>query len=351
MIELSKPPPLPNNSDSEVGFGRLAAWLGILLPVGIVAIAAGQVWWMRRQGVSADDLMPVLAFLGMAAFAFTFLGFCCSTVSFLGHGENRTAGWVVLGMLGLLLNVGLISSGVVGGVRAVKARSTDGLRGAIEDFNRSLKQDFETNGTLEHDPERLTRVMKSLDEVAASGSSREARIARATKGFLAELETSTRKLGQEGKLILQMNPMDPTTLNTRADLQIRQSTIENYRQRNEEVRAIIIGAREVLERQLNEAGLSESEAAPVVSSFWKDFEPRQEILLGIRDCDQRMVEAVAAALEIYDEHWGQWRKDEQGEFAGVEDPVATEEIFRLLGEIQKAGAEQAELQGSYLKSL
>jgi hypothetical protein len=64
-----------------------------------------------------------------------------------------------------------------------------------------------------------------------------------------------------------------------------------------------------------------------------------------------MVEAVAAALEIYDEHWGQWRKDEQGEFAGVEDPVATEEIFRLLGEIQKAGAEQAELQGSYLKSL
>jgi len=352
MIQLhNTPPPLPSDEAPATGFGKVAAWLGVLLPVFIVALAVGYGYWLKQQNTPAEQVVAAMTLLGMAAFFFTFVGLCCSIVSFLGHGEDRHGGWIAVGMLGVLLNGGMIGSGVVGGLRAVKARSTDGLRAAMQEFNQRMKQDFETTGTVEYDPEKLNKVVQSLDEVAGSGDSKDARIARAIKSFLIEIDGPMQGLQQEGAVLVKMEPMNPLTLKTRADLQIRQSALNNYLKRNTEVRLFVEDAKSVLREQLRRAGLEDREIAPVLESFWAKFEPRQELLLGIRDCDRRVAESMAAALEIYDQHWQQWRADEQGEFAGLDDADATQEVFRLTGEIQKAAAEQAELQGQYFKSL
>lgn len=353
MIELSKgPPPLPQDERPETGFGKYAAWLGLLLPLIIIGLSAGYGYWMKSRQVPSDQFMVVMTFLGMAACFFLVVGLVCSVVSFAGHGENRSGGLVLVGVLGFMINAGLLGSGVLGGLRAVKARTTGGdLHSLLSNLNQSLKNEYATNGTVEYRPERIASLLQSLDKVAATGSSKDARVAKAIKEFLGEFNERVRGLQQEGEVLIRMKPLDPLPLKSRADLQMRKSTIANFLKRNQELRKYVEDAEAKFNKHLQSAGLSDAEMTQASQSFWRNFGPKKKMLLQIRDCDQRMGESIAAALDIYDQHWMKWHADEQGRFAGLDDQAATDEVFRLKGVIQQAAAEQAELQGAYVKSL
>jgi hypothetical protein len=352
MIELSKsPPPLPEKGDPGSGFGIYAAWLGVMLPVAAVGLAAGFGYWLRHRGAPPQELMLTVGFLGMAGCIFVLTGLVCSVISFAGQGGNRSAGAALVGILGVILNVGLLGSGVMGGLRAVKARTTSDLRAAVAQFNEGLKNEFRTNGTVAYRPERVSNVVQSLDKVVATGSSQDARIAAALKDFLGDLNGRVSSLHEETTVVVKLKPFDPLPLKTRDDLQMRKTTIATFLKRNQELREYVENARAMLDKHLQDAGLNQSQVASVSEGFWKSFGPKQKLLLGIRDCDQKMGESIAAALELYDQHWQKWRTDEQGNFAGLDDQKATAEVFQLKGEIQKAAAEQAELQGAYFKSL
>jgi len=340
---LKAPPPFP----APGGFGIYAAWLGIATPLLAVGIAAGTGYWMQQRGASVEETKAVFGILGMLAFGFTLLGFSCSLVSFFGKGDRHGNGLVALGVLGLALNGGLIGTGTVSGLRAVKARSLAEMQAAIDENNARLKQDFAEDGSIDFDPSRAERMRQVLDKVGNSGNGLDAHIARTMREFLDDLEKLAAQHKQRSDTLLGADPMNPLTLKTKADLQMRRSLLAELNRSNEALASYIKNAPAMFEEKLTAGGVSESNA----KKFVEGFASKQELLLKIRDCDRRMAEGMSAALTLTEQHWEQWQADEQGAFAGFSDAAATTEYFRLVELIQTTGSEQVELQGQYLKEL
>lgn len=353
MIQLTKhtPPPLPDGEENTTGYGKYAAWIGLLLPVIFAGVCGGYDLWLKRQQLPSSQTMMVMGFLGIAFVLFLLVGTMCSFVSFLGHGGQRSSGLTVVGVLGVLINAGLLGTGILGGLNAVKARTGGDLHAAAAEFRQHFKDEYQRKGAVDYDPESTAKFSSALDQFAGTRTTDDARVARALKAFLGEINEPMNGLQQEAKLLIKMKVMDPFQMKTKADLQMRKSAITSFLKHNEEVKSVVADAKTHVRKQLLDAGFDDADADKFVAEFWKGFGPKQTVLLGIRDCDQRMVESMGQALDVFEQHWQTWHRNEQGEFDRLDDQTATDEIFRLKGVAQQAAAEQAELQGDYLKSL
>jgi len=312
-----------------------------------VALAGGTGYWLRRQGVPVEQAKVVLGVLGVMAFFFAVLGFSCAVVSFFGHGGERSPGWITLGVLGFLLNGGLLGAGVMKGLGTVNARALSDVRAAMREHNTQVRAEYEQTGSLNYDSNRVSHVLQTLDKAAGAADGEAGRMAQVMRDFFNDMSLHAGRHKARADQLLQVNPLDPLALKTKADLQMRRSLVAALARSNEEFSAFLETAPAALSERLDQAGVGDAGQAGILSGFLKNYEVMREV----RKCDQRMVEAMQAVLTLHEQNWQQWRVDEQGAFAGYQDAAATAEFVRLTHVIEAAGSEQSELQGRVVKDL
>ncbi|HAV63902.1 MAG TPA: hypothetical protein DCY13_16245 [Verrucomicrobiales bacterium] len=367
MIQLNTaPPPLPETIQSEgTTSTNVAAGVGIALALVTLGGSLGYDAWLKTQEASPELVAAARAFVGFSCLSFALVGVICSIVSFFCKGSNRGSGAMIAGVLGVLLNAGVAGMTTVGGVATIRAQaaSLPMLRNdaaALREFERTrhdvkqqLSEELERDGqiTTEGGDRAAQTLLQGLDRVEKSTGGDTALAARAVKSFLSEMQAEFGGYQQEATKLINLNPMDPTRLKNKADLQMRQSVVASFQKRNDEVDALLESALPRLGRHLSEAGLSDKAAAGVMAGASKELEQRLEIIRNIRETDRRIAASISEILALYESHWQQWKTDPAGEVVSLEQADADAELKRLFSTVDQAAKDQAYWQSRYVKTL
>lgn len=368
MIQLNNnPPPLPQaDAATSSARGGIAAWLGLGLAIAAGVGSLGYEVWIQGQDAPPEMRSAALVVVGILCASFAVLGAVCSGVSLFTAGSQRGVGLFLVAGLGVLLNVGQIGVTVAGGAAAVKAHAASlpslswNDTAALREFQRTsnqsrdqLKEEFAREGYIseESDARHADTLMRGLDKVEKSTSGDTAKAAAGLKSFLAELHQEFSGYQQEAQKLVNLEPMDPTRLRNKADLQMRKSVITAFQKQNDEVEALMNEALPRLRRHLLAAGLSERAAQKFLDNLDSQVEARLEIIRQIRDTDRRIATTIGEVLALYEAHWQEWKLDPAGQVVDFENPEADAEVKRLFEVAGQAVRDQIYWQERYLRTL
>jgi len=259
-------------------------------------------------------------------------------------GKNRI--WILFVILGVCIMMAIIA-GVVGlGIYGVKRAQEQ--KAAVNEMEKAFASEDQKmakalrEGKSEDRNASFDRAQAELNRAAEHLNSGDAAAAR---GMMAWMK----------KLQVQMQALDAAAHNVGAakvfafDIRDR-STIDEDRKlvremisANTKVTEMIVHGSELAAAELDAAGVPPRIREATLKGYAEKQGPARPLMLQIRKCDQTLAESALSVLDLLDQNWGKWKRNDSGRL--VFNDQSTASAFNdYIKTIQKTTAEETQLQ-------
>jgi hypothetical protein len=342
------PPPLPGNRNS---FAHQAAIASLVSPLLAVFVSVATAAATRGAGASSTGRLIT----GGICVLLIIAGVVLAIVALCGIPQFGRRGLLGRSIAGLVVNGGLMFFMVTGLVVGIK-RAAEG-RKAAEDIQVS-SQELRTSVQQSYDPEkgitnfdagRLDRLGGELKSASQKLSGDDARVMEVMGNHVKRMQNGLKKYEAALTSFREAEVLRPSNLKEQSQIEPRREIVRAFLVANSGLKQIIADSEKAIRADLVRAKVAPAKTEALIRGFNSKAAPRNALTLKIRDCDQRMGDAVLGALDLFDAHWGNWRFEPAANRIDFAQALANDAYNGFLDEINAASREQIELQGKLVK--
>ena len=350
---VNVPPPLPQITSPEANpnpFARQAALFCLLAP--FVGIAVNAAVRAMRQGSSAPIDPQIGMLVGLVSLGLIVLGLIFGIVALAGmrtHGRQGIFGRAVIGILlnGLLLGlvvVGFISSAKKAKDRAKTNQSFNQVQRLAREYQADLKKNFEKEGVLNPDSGQFEKLRKSLDQASQDATGPDAAIAKGSSAYLGRMQLAVDGY-QKVLARMQARPvLEMAGVTQKQDLQPKRDLVGEFLVANEKLTKTIASSEALYESELGKAGVPPDHKAAALKGFRKRAQPRNVIMMKIRETDKQLGEGMLELLSLLETHWGIWKVDQAANVIRFDDEPVGDKYNSYLELLDTISTQQSDLQ-------
>lgn len=337
------PPPLPPRNS----FAQQAASYSLLAPVLMILVGAA------AHGIThAGTAVPRVAWIliGLAELSLTVSGLVLGIVALCGISRHGTRGLLGRGIAGVILNgilLALFAIGFTVGLgKGLQSRQFDQtLRSTEEQFQADQQKSFSPKtGITNMDVKGVELIRAQLDKGAQTLSGDDALVAQAMSRYVASLEDAAKKYQSAMDDLRAAHVLSLENLKDEQQLAARRETVQRFIAANAEFTGFISNSPATVQADLNSLQVPPEKADEALKGFDSRWAARGQLLLQIRDCDNRLGQSMLGILDVLDQNWGKWNYNAGTKLVKFDDPNARVAYRQFLTQIQNASQEQIQAQ-------
>lgn len=227
---------------------------------------------------------------------------------------------------------------------------TQAVEKAMREYNADLRKDFNRNGTITDDRERLNKLRAQTKEVSDKLSGNDKKLMLANTAYLDRMQKISAAYAKIQKEMEEAQVLDASNLSSREIIAQKRAIVVRLQQQNQLMTEFIRNSNTHLENELKQQNLPEKLIAEAMAGFRAKNLPRQKIMLEIRDCDEQICQATLHVLDTLHAHFGEWRVIPPSKLVQIDDD-ATRNILRgFYQEITDAAKKQTAAQQRLVNS-
>jgi len=254
--------------------------------------------------------------------------------------------WLVVPLLVVL--AGAVMTGIFFGVgRIIKSQQvTEDLRSTVQDVQSDTKKSYSPQtGITNLNINGLDRVRDKLDSASQTLSGDDALVAKAMSEYLGTMETTAKKYEAAVDDLRATKVLSLETLSDKSQIAGRRQMVQHFLDVNQEFENVVSNSPAIVRADLNALNVSPFKADDALRGFEAKSTPRTPLVLKIRECDDRMGQAMLGILDLLEQNWGKRNYDPVLNQVQFDDPAAQISYRKFLNAIQFAQREQILVQG------
>ena len=259
----------------------------------------------------------------------------------------------VVAALGFVALAAITTVSVIGVQHVRQKRAAQQL--AHSEMQRSAAETRERiadsieKGETKGSDEAIGRLKEQLEKSANQLSGDDAAASRAMAAYLAKMQTQAHDYEAALGNLLEEHVLE-FSLRDRATIEAHRKLLKNFATVNDRLTDTVRRAEELARAELTAARISPRMIEATMAGFNKGRFQRQ-LQLRIREHDRTLGEAGLAAIDLLDEHWGRWSRDEASGQLQFQDDATLETFNELMAKIQNAADKQTKVQQELVEQM
>jgi hypothetical protein len=340
------PPPFlsANRPQEQSGFARRASKACLAAPLIIIGLSTS------IYGFSPNHRGPsgrgVFLILGAATAALFLIGALCGILAMALAKPAERRSVILRTLCGFALLGLLVAIAVPNFIRAreLALRNKQSLRQlstAVADVRAQAVVALTNGGKTTVDPEPL---LQSFNQVEKNSSGDTALLFQCTQRFIKREMSYQQTYAQAASDLTAAKVVMVANLERRSQISGRKAVVQKFLDANDALKTFILQSELNLRKELTDAGVSAQQTEGALKGFRKTWQPQAQLLMSIRDADDRFGHQLLEVLDLFDGQWGQWRYDTSANVVRFEDGNALRKYKALMAEIKQTSGDQAAAQ-------
>jgi hypothetical protein len=208
---------------------------------------------------------------------------------------------------------------------------------------RTKMADAVKEGNVADGNAALGRMKDQLGKSAAQMSGPDAAAARAMASYMGKMQG---QLGEYGAVLNRLTKEKVLSFDIRD-----RATIEPHRQlvhellaANAKLKNALQHGEELLGAELDAEKVPETTRNQTLAGFNRSQAQLRPLQMRVRECDEILGESALSVLDLLDQSWGHWERDETNGRLRFHDNATLASFNELIKKIQAAAADQAKAQ-------
>jgi hypothetical protein len=249
-------------------------------------------------------------------------------------------------VLCILLAVVVMGAAGVGGwmfVRKMKARSAalDDLKKSVAAEQSRMADDIKNGKT--DDSESIARIKDQLGKSAAQLGDADAKAARGMASWLEKLQGFTKDYETAAKQLREAKVLK-FDIHDRAGIEDDRKIVREFLDRNAKFADALQNSESHVRAELEAAGTPPATRDATLAGYTRSQDVIRPLQVKIRQCDQTLGENALGILDLLDQKWGKWERDEVTGKLRFQEQDTLEKFNGFIHKIQAAAAEQTQAQ-------
>jgi hypothetical protein len=341
-------PPEQQNKPSFSSQLALASLAAPLLAIGIKVLGS-----VGFQG--SDHSSQAMLILELVALALIVVGIFAGIFALAGIPTHGTRGILGRGITGLVLNCLLMliaaANLFVGySKKTAQSRATfQHLQSSADDLSSNLKNNFDPKkGITNVDLGKMDRLRNEMKSASTNLSGEDAQLASVMAAYFDRIGNSMKNYEAAVNRLRVAQVMSHFDSADKDQFAPRREIVQHFLQANSAIKNVIVNAEDSIRADLIKAHLSEAHIQNVMDGYHSSAAPLNTITLKIRECDDKLGNAMLDAFNTLESSQGHWRFD-----AAKEKLIFSDEEVRLaynksINAINAAAQEQVKWQSKLI---
>ncbi len=258
--------------------------------------------------------------------------------------------WIILSAVAVIVAIGVVALGALGVFgfrriqekRAAAQQATSQLQ-QVATEERAKMAEMIRSGEVTDGDAALGRMKDQLEKSASQFSGADADAARAMATFMGKMQEQVRDYQAAATRFTEAQVFSPA-FTDRSAIEPQRQVVREFLAQNARLADTVRRGEELLRTELDTAKIPARTRDATLAGFTKSqgaIRPMQTI---VRNCDQRLGDDALAVLDLFDTHWGKWKRDAASGQVIFEDEKTLNAFNALIERVQATAAEQGQAQ-------
>ena len=348
---MNPPPPLNDNNNNESIAHQAAKASLFSVPIVIGLGVAGSI--LAQQ---SHNPTQVAIILDLVVCVLVLMGLVAGIIALAGIPSYGSRGLLGRGLVGLALNGILIFIFATNFVSASRKAQTS--RKALQDFTAStadirsdLKKSFDPKkGITNVDVEKLDRLSSQLKNAAQNLSGDDARAANVMAGFLDRSRAAMKDYQAAVTELRAAHVLNHFDSEDKEQFAAKREVVQQFLQANSNLIQVITNAEDSIRAGLLKAQVSRANTESIVGGYHSSAASINAITVQIRQCDDRLGNAILGALDTLETQWGHWKFNPDTQKLIFTDAATREAYDKSITAMREAADEQIKWQAKLVNN-
>jgi hypothetical protein len=215
------------------------------------------------------------------------------------------------------------------------------LSTAVADVRAQAVVALTNGGKTTVDPEPL---LESFNQLEKNSSGETAVLFQCTQRFIKRELSYQQTYAQAASDLTAAKVVTVANLERRSQISGRKAVVQKFLDANDALKTFILQSESNLRKELTNADVSAQQTEAALKGFRKTWQPQAQLLISIREADDRFSHELLDMLDLFDSQWGQWRYDTSANVVRFEDGNALRKYKALMAQIKQTSTDQAAAQ-------
>lgn len=270
------------------------------------------------------------------------------------HQSNKRL-WAILAAVAVVALIGLLALMALGffSFRFIRNRQA-AVREATSQLEKTATEerakmaDQIRSGEVNGSDASLGRIKDQLEQSATKLSGSDAAAARAMASFMGKMQQQVRDYQAAATRFTQAQVFTPAYREF-GGLEAQRQIVREFIEQNERLADTVRRSDQLLREEMDAVKVPPKARDSALAGFNKSQAAIRPVQARIRECDRTLADAALVALDLFERHWGRWRRDEATGKMLFADTATLVAYNALIERVQTAAADQAKAQEELVK--
>jgi hypothetical protein len=254
---------------------------------------------------------------------------------------------VVCSIIGLVLIVGIVTGISVFVKQQVVKREEMAKIEKRAAEERVKMADSIRDGNVADGNAALGRIKDQLGQSASHLSGADAAAARGMANYLGKVQGNLQTYGAEMNKLMQAKVLS-FNIQDRATIEQHRQLIRDFLAANNNLIETLQHGEDLLRAELDAEKVPAFTRDQTLRGYEKSQVELRPLQMRVRKCDQTLGESALAVLDLLDQNWGKWERNEASGRLRFQDNATLASFNDLIKKIQTAAADQEKAQQEML---
>jgi hypothetical protein len=228
---------------------------------------------------------------------------------------------------------------------AQKRAALRDITASANQMQSNLKKNFDPkNGITNVDLTDFNKFRKGVKDASQTFSGDDAIIAKVVADYLDRVQAAATNYQAVALKLREARVLDNFDSSDKGQIAARRELVQQFLEANNALKQTVTGAEKKIRDDLIAGKIQESKVDSYMEKFRASTAPKNALVVKIRQCDDRMANAMLDALNMLETQWGHWKADPSIDKIRFEETTALKAYNNDLVAIKAAGQDQVKLQ-------
>jgi hypothetical protein len=228
---------------------------------------------------------------------------------------------------------------------AQKRAALNNITATANQMQSNLKKNFDPKkGITNVDLTDFNKFRDSLQDASHTFSGDDAIFAKVVAEYLDRIQAAATNYQAAAVKLREARVLDKFDSSDKGQLAARRELVQQFLEANDALKQAVTGYENKMRSDLVAGKIRDSKIDSFMEEFRASTAPKNALVSKIRQCDDRMGNAMLDALNMLETQWGQWKSDPLANKIRFEKTATLNAYNNDLAAIQAAGQDQVKLQ-------
>jgi len=228
---------------------------------------------------------------------------------------------------------------------AQKRAALRDIKASANQMHSNLKKNFDAKkGITNVDFTDFNKFRDGLKGASQTFSGDDAIIAKVAAEYLDRIQAAATNYQAAAVKLREARVLDKFDSSDKGQLAARRELVQQFMEANNALKQAITGSEKKMRDDLIAAKIRDSKINSYMEEFHAAAAPKNALVIKIRQCDDRMGNAMLDALNTLETHWGHWKAEPRTGKILFEEAATLNAYNNDVAALQAAGEDQVKLQ-------